>query len=84
MIAFKEFQKAPKLGGLLSGPLETAVAAANEWINATAVQVINVETDARSVLRCRSRFADATCTEDRSRTEKQPGARAPRTGRKAD
>ncbi|MCP1175638.1 hypothetical protein [Ralstonia chuxiongensis] len=44
MIAFKDFQKAPKLGGLLSGSLETAVAAANEWINASAVQVINIET----------------------------------------
>lgn len=44
MIAFKDFKKAPKLGGLSTGPFETAVKAANEWIVANGALVINVET----------------------------------------
>lgn len=44
MIAFKDFKKAPRLLGLSTGPLETAVEAANAWIAAEAVHVLNVET----------------------------------------
>ena len=44
MLRYKDFKKAPKMLGLTSGPFETAVQAANEWISVSNVQIINVET----------------------------------------
>lgn len=44
MIAFKDFQRGTKFGGFATAGFDTAVSAANEWLNTNAVQVINVET----------------------------------------
>lgn len=43
-IAYQDFKKASKMLGLASGPLQTAVDAANAWIEAEGVSVINIET----------------------------------------
>ena len=44
MLKYKDFKKAPRLLGFTSGPFETAVVAANEWIGVSNVRIINVET----------------------------------------
>lgn len=44
MIAFKDFKRGTRLGGLATAGFDTAVKAANEWLTTNAVQVINVET----------------------------------------
>ncbi|MCY0386771.1 hypothetical protein OVY01_05880 [Robbsia sp. Bb-Pol-6] len=43
-IAFIDFKRASKMLGLANGPLQTAVDAANQWMEEEAVTVLNVET----------------------------------------
>ena len=44
MLCYRDFKKTSKMLGLSSGPFETSVAAANEWIGTNKIVVINVET----------------------------------------
>ena len=43
-IAFKDFKRASKMLGLANAPLQSAVDAANQWIETDAVTVLNIET----------------------------------------